>query len=179
MMPSVFRAIVIARVENSHPPLPKLVAQSIRRMILEPVQSRGAQVAQPIVLFNRRGQLAFGAPQRLIQTVPVISEQSAERQFDRRTQTRPCRQRINRIEQNRTADFQTDNDSISKFLYTFRRGVFFFHITSLPLANASWGGRAASLYLSKLVLPTSRHIGGRPHDLAIAPDGTMESTTGD
>jgi hypothetical protein len=46
-------------------------------------------------------------------------------------------QHIDQIEQNRAAGSQTGGDSVSEFLYTFRRGGFFFHTTSLPLVVAS------------------------------------------
>src|SRR5262245_39551612 len=132
-----FGPVIIAGVENPHSPRPEFFTTLRWRMSLEPTHARGSKAAQPVVLINRLGQLLFGSPQRLIQTAPVIGKHCAERQFDRRAGTRPSCQHIDQIEQNRTAGSQIGGDSVSEFLYTFRRGSFFFHTTSLSLVYAS------------------------------------------
>jgi hypothetical protein len=129
--------VIIAGVEDPHAPRPEFFSPLLRWVITEPVESRCPQSAQPVVLFNRLGQLLFGSSQCLIQAAPVIGKHCAERQFDRRAGARPRGQCVDQIEQDRRAGSQTGGDSVSKFLYTFDRGGFCFHTTSLPLVFAS------------------------------------------
>ncbi len=50
---------------------------------------------------------------------------------------------------------------------------------NLYLSLARRPVEVVSKFLADLSLPEMRLIGGKPHDLAIAPNGTTESTTGD
>jgi len=75
---------------------------------------------------------------------------------------------VNQIGKDRTAGSKTGSNSLSKFLYTFGRGNFFFHSTSLPLVFASRGLSALPLFVQiRENIFNQKEVGGKLHQVRL------------
>jgi hypothetical protein len=133
-----FRPVIVGRVENEHLEVAKFRALLRGPMLLQPEQPGLAQLLQPVALADGRRQLLSSTAQRLIQAAPRTGEEFRERQLNWRRRSRPDREHINKIEEYRAARSQAGSDTITKILYTLRRGTcLFFHLSSIALERAS------------------------------------------
>lgn len=133
-----FGPVIVGCVENPHLEGAKFRARLLGPMLLQPGQPGPAQLLQPVALADGRRQLLSCSAQRLIQAAPLKGKEFRERQLNWRRRSRPDREHINQIEEYRAARSQAGSDTVTKILYTLRRGTcLFFHLSSIALERAS------------------------------------------
>lgn len=128
------RTVMIGRVQNANLPVSEIVSHGRGRMFGEPGQTRVSQLEQPVIGVNVHAERFGRAAQSLIETVVSVSEIGRRTDFDRRIGTRPNRERVNDIEQDRALSVETTRDRGAQILYTLCRGtVLYLHTTSITL----------------------------------------------
>ena len=92
-------------------------------MFGEPGQTRVSQFEQPVIGVNVHAERFGRAAQSLVETIVSVSEIGRGTDFDRRIGTRPHRERVNNIEQDRALSVETIYDRGAQILYTLCRGT--------------------------------------------------------
>src|SRR5262249_21269839 len=137
-------ARVIARIHNSHAPFPSRWARRGARLRSQPIQTLLSKLLEPVIIFNRLGQLFARPTDSSVKTTPLVAPQGTQGQLDRRGWARPDCQDINQLDQDPARRPKALRDAVTKIFYTRLRGAVVFHHTSSMPLDARLGGGPSS-----------------------------------